>query len=127
MSVPAPRWFHFIVAVLTAAALFGIGRFVLGRAAGAADDRIGDTLVVLAVAVVVHEVFQLRAALTFGISWAQGRYLFPVFPAAAVLAAIGLSSLVPPSCQRLLTVGVSAALLACTIFLAIAVVLPAYA
>ena len=127
MSVPTPTWFYLVVGVITAAGLFGVGRSALGYVEWVSRARVGDALVVLALAVVVHEVFQLRAALTFGVSWAQGRYLFPVLPAAAVLAAIGLSSLVPPSRQPLLTVGVSAALLSCTIYLVIAVVLPAYA
>jgi len=126
MSVPAPQWFYVLVGTLTLAALVGLGRATFGHAARPRSDRAVDAVLVLALAVVVHEAFQLRAILTFGRSWMQGRYLFPIFPAASVLAALGLSNLVSSRRLPLLAAGVSTVLVLCTVYLLVAVVLPAY-
>ncbi len=126
MSVPAPQWFYLLVGALTLAAVVGLARAISGQAARRPSNRAVDALLVLVLAVVVHEVFQLRAILTFGHSWMQGRYLFPILPAASVLAALGLSNLVSSRQLPLLAVGVATVLVLCTIYLLIAVVLPAY-
>lgn len=125
LTVPAPRWFYLGMGGLTVVSLAGLAKLVVQRSRSPLE---GTTyaLVLLAFAVVVQEVFQLRASATFGRSWAQGRYLFPILPSGALLSAVGLSTIIPRRCFPVATLAV-AVLVACSaMYLLVAVILPAY-
>jgi hypothetical protein len=48
--------------------------------------------------VLLQEAYLAGAVRTFGASWYQGRYLFPVLPVIAATMSIGLLSLVSARC-----------------------------
>jgi hypothetical protein len=125
MNLPAPSWFYVMVAAFTAASVAGLAMRALRRSRGPLGPAEGAVLL-LALVVAVQEAFQLRGILIFGDYWTQGRYLFPVLPAGAVLSAIGLSTVVGPRGVPVVALATTVLLASNALYLLAEVILPAY-
>lgn len=126
MSVVPPSGSYVAVAVLLAGLVaVAASAFIRGGLASASPAE-RDALAILLCAVVVQEVFQLSAIGSFGESWMQGRYLFPVLPAGAVAASIVLQRSGGPRWAPRLAWGTSAYLVGLAGYALIAVIVPAY-
>jgi 4-amino-4-deoxy-L-arabinose transferase-like glycosyltransferase len=126
MTVPAPRWFHAMLAASTAAAVVGLGRVIAGRANLEIPRERRAALLLLGAAIAFQEAFLLAAIRTFDASWYQGRYLFPVVAPVAVFLAIGLLGLVPSAFRAATGFAVAVALAVPAVAFPFYVIAPAY-
>lgn len=95
--------FYLLPALLGAAALYGLLRYV--RAHAARDDALQPNMLLMLGALVLL-VAASHASFTWVYFQAQGRYLYPALPALAPLAALGLRHAVPERRRNALTIGV---------------------
>jgi hypothetical protein len=126
MTVPGPDWFHALALVITLGGLAAVATLLLPRARRSLEPGQKRALLILGIAIVSQEAFQLRAIEAFGRSWLQGRYLFPALPAAAVLVAVSAAATLPAGLLRALAVGTASLLGGSALYLLVGVIVPAY-
>lgn len=127
LNIPAPSWFYALVMGMASAGVGVVGYQVAAGRIETMTKQQQDSLVILVLAVVVQEILQLRAAIgEFGDSWLQGRYLFATYPAGAVVVATMVRHAAGPRIMRGVVAGMGLVLCGCAVYMAIAVIGPAY-
>lgn len=126
MNVDAPGWFYLGTRIFCALAVAGLAFALLsGRRFKAPPGR-RAALALLALAIVAQQGYMLWYITRCNGSCYQGRYLFPVIGATAVLLAVGLLAAIPPRWDRLVVGGIGTVLIGVAIYLPLAVIQPAY-
>jgi 4-amino-4-deoxy-L-arabinose transferase-like glycosyltransferase len=126
MTVPSPNWFYCLTLLITLGGCAAVANAVLRRRRLQLKPEQKHALLVLALAIVVQEAFQLCASQTFGRSWLQGRYLFPALPAAAVLISVSAATSVSAGVLRFVAVTTASLLGGSAIYMLREVIIPAY-
>ena len=126
MNVDAPGWFYLGARILCGIAVAGLAfGLVSGRLAKLSAGR-RIALGLIALAAVAQESYMVWYITHCNGSCYQGRYLFPVIGAIALLLAVGLLAMIPPSWDRFVVAGVGVVLAAVAVFVPVGVIQPAY-
>lgn len=95
-TVPLPHWIYQVLWLLYPMALLGLGLWIYRGRRTWAQPRGGLAAVaLLLIGVILVWIFTIRYTLSFRAFGVQGRYLFQMISAQAILLSLGLFSLIP--------------------------------